>query len=97
MMPKIKTRMLPALLLALSLMPLLTACGNERPAISLPPAERAAPVGYPVIPAGEALCDGKLCLSDRQTGALLGDSWNAIDACNAKLFWFGDWLAAMTK
>lgn len=94
-MPKNKTLMLPALLLALSLMPLLTACGTGRPSISLPLAERAEAVPYPVIPSGEALCDGKPCLSDRQTGALLGDSWNAIDTCNAKLLWFGDWIAAM--
>lgn len=86
---------LPALLCA----PLLTACGDDRPAIGLPPIERTAPVAWPVVPAGDAVCDdaetGALvpCLSDLQAAELMAALGDALDAANGKLLWLGDWMA----
>ena len=73
---------------------LLTACG-ERPVVALPTADRFEPVAFPVVAAGEAVCDGKPCLSDRETGALMADLAQALDQANAKLMWLGDWVRGM--
>ena len=86
---------LPALLLALLLVPLLTACGPERVRIATPPIEWTAPVAVPVVPAGEALCDGVPCLSDRETGALIADLVAALDAANGRLLKLRDWVAGV--
>ena len=75
---------------------LLTACG-ERPVVALPTADRFEPVAFPVVPVGEAVCDGKPCLSDRETGALMADLAQALDQANAKLMWLGDWREGMAK
>lgn len=79
-------------LLVLPLALLQTACGQERPRLALPPAERAEPVDYPAIPAGEATCDGKPCLSDRESGELIAGLAGALDSANAKLLWLRDWI-----
>lgn len=71
---------------------LLTACGDARPVLTLPPVERTATVAMPVVPAGEAVCDGQPCLSDRETGALIADLAHALDLANAKLSWLHDWI-----
>lgn len=81
----------------LLLMPLLTGCGNERPRIALPPAERAAPVAYPAIPVGEAVCNGAPCLSDRENAAVLAGFADALDKANARLLWLRDWIREAGK
>jgi hypothetical protein len=75
----------------------LTACGAERPRLALPPAERAAQVAYPPIPAGEATCDGKPCLSDRETSRVIEGLANALDEANRRLAWLHDWIEAAAK
>jgi len=92
MMPPVKTLKLPALLLGLLSIPLLTACGDVRPQTILPPASRAEPVAYPIIPAGEAVCDGNPCLSDAQAGTLLADLAKALDEANSRLIWLRDYI-----
>lgn len=91
-MPKPAILSKSARLLVLPLALLSTACGTERPRLALPPAERAAPIDYPAIPAGEATCDGKPCLSDRETGELIAGFAAALDQANAKLLWLRDWI-----
>lgn len=81
--------MLLAPLLALSLGPLLSACGDE--VRSTPPPERFAPVEVPQAPVGEAECDGQPCLSDRQFGTLFDAVVDALERANAKLEWLGDY------
>ena len=76
---------------------LLTSSGNDRPVLTLPPIERTAPVADPVIPDGEALCEGAPCLSDRQTGELLADYAKALDTANARLLWLHDWIKSAGK
>ena len=73
----------------------LSACGTERPVLTLPPIERADPVAYPAIPAGEAICDGAPCLSDRQTAEVIGGLAGALDDANARLLWIKDWIKAV--
>lgn len=74
---------------------LLIACATDRAAIVLPPAERLDPVQFPIVPEGEALCDGFRCLSDRETGILIADLANALDLANAKILWLRDWAAGL--
>jgi predicted small lipoprotein YifL len=76
---------------------LLTACGDERPRLALPPAERAAQVAYPPIPAGEALCDGKPCLSDRETAGVIAGLASSLDEANRRLAWLYDWIVTAGK
>ena len=76
---------------------LLTACGDARPVLALPPIERTEPVAFPTIPAGEAVCDGAPCLSDRETGGLIADLAKALDLANAKLLWLHDWFVTAQK
>ena len=72
----------------------LSACGTERPVLTLPPIERAEPVAYPAIPDGEAVCDGAPCLSDRQTAEVIGGLAGALDEANRRLLWLRDWIKA---
>lgn len=74
---------------------MLAACANERVVLTPPPLERTEPVAYPVVPVGEAVCDGAPCLSDRETGQLIADLTDAIDAANAKLLWLREWAKAL--
>ena len=84
--------MLVVPLLALSL----TGCGTDRPAIVLPPQERFDPVPFPIVPAGEAICDdGKPCLSDGQVATLLADFAKTLDDANGKIQWLGVWAKAL--
>ena len=76
---------------------LLTACGQDRPAIALPPADRLEPVAFPVVPVGEAECDGAPCLSDRETGVLIADLAKALDQANARILWLKDWAKGMGR
>lgn len=71
---------------------LLTSCGNERPRLALPPADKAAPVAPPTVPIGEAVCDGAPCLSDRETAGLLAGYASALDEANRRLAWLRDWI-----
>lgn len=87
--PTLRLALLPALLL--------TACGDARPVLQLPPIERADAVAFPAVPAGEAVCDGQPCLSDRETGELIGDLAKALDTANAKLLWLHDWFVTAEK
>lgn len=96
-MPKPLTLSKPALLLALSAALLLTACGTERPRLALPPVDRAAPVTVPPVPAGEAVCAGAPCLSDREVGGLLASYANALAEANRKLAWLHDWIGTAGK
>lgn len=95
-MPKMQIPKLPAILLAASLVPLLSACGADE-VRSTPPASRFAPVAAPVAPAGEAQCDDdrdgttEPCLSDRQFGSLFDAVVDALERANAKLEWLGDY------
>ena len=75
----------------------LSACGQGRPTIALPPIERAEPVAYPAIPDGEAVCDGVPCLSDRQTAEVIGGLAGALDEANRRLLWIKDWLATAAR
>jgi len=92
---KLSARTLKLLLPGLCLGLLATSCGPVRPAIALPPVERLEPVAFPVIPSGEAVCDGQPCLSDAETGTLLADLAKALDDANAKLLWLRDWAKGM--
>lgn len=92
-----RTRKRPARLLALLPIALLTNCADERPAIAPPPADRLEPVSYPAIPAGEAICEGKPCLSDREAAGLIADFANALDQANARILWLRDWAAGMAR
>lgn len=91
------TPKLLAPLLALSLVLPLNACGQGRPLNHLPPVERAAPVAYPAVPAGEAVCEGQPCLSDRQLGGLISDLTDALDLANQRLIWLRDWIDVAGK
>ena len=75
----------------------LSACGTERPVSTLPPIERADPVAYPAIPAGEATCDGSRCLSDRQSGELIGALADKLDEANRRLLWLRDFIKSAGK
>lgn len=87
-----------AALLALPCALLLTACaGPERVRLATPPAARAEPVAEPAIPAGEALCDGQPCLSDRETAGLLADAFRALREANGRLAWLHDWIVTASK
>jgi hypothetical protein len=66
-----------------------------RPVTVIPPIERTAPVAYPVIPEGEAVCDGAPCLSDAETGTLLADFAGQLDEANARLTWLRNWFAGL--
>ena len=96
-MPYLKTPKLQNLLLALLLVPLLTACPDERVRIAKPPAEYTQTVAYPAIPAGESVCDGAPCLSDRESASLLSSFADALDAANGKLERLADWFAALPE
>ena len=89
--PLILKLFLPVSLLA----PLLTACGTDRPAVQLPPVEWTEPIAFPAVPKGEAVCDGKPCLSDRESANLMADLANALDQANAKLLKLADWVRGM--
>ncbi len=91
-MPTLKK---PALLPGLCLALLLNGCGTDRVVLTPPPIERTEPVAYPVVPAGEAVCDGNPCLSDRQTGQVISDLTDALDAANAKLIWLREWAKGL--
>jgi len=80
------------LLLVLPSTLLLSSCGNERPRLALPPADKAAPVAPPTVPIGEAVCDGAPCLSDRETAGLLAGYASALDEANRRLAWLRDWI-----
>jgi len=90
-------------LLALLSVPLLTACGDVRPQVGTPPPEWTAPVAWPVVPAGEAVCDdaetGALmpCLSDRESADLMAGLADALDAANGKLQRLGDWFTEYAR
>ena len=75
----------------------LSACGTERPVLTLPPIERAEPVAYPAIPDGEAVCDGAPCLSDRQTAEVIGGLAGALDEANRRLLWLRDFIKSAGK
>ena len=45
----------------------------------------------PSAPAGEAVCDGAPCLSDRELGALLDAAADAICEANDRLAWLSDY------
>ena len=57
---------------------------------STPAPERFARVAMPSAPAGEAVCDGAPCLSDREVGQLLEAAADAICAANDRLAWLSD-------
>lgn len=71
----------------------LSACGTERPVLTLPPIERAEPVAYPAIPDGEATCDGAPCLSDWQSGVMIGGLADTLDEANRRILWAQCWQA----
>jgi hypothetical protein len=96
-MPKPNTLPKLASLLVLPLVLSANSCGTERPRLALPPAERAAEVAYPPIPAGEAVCDGKPCLSDRETAGVMAGLANALDEANRRLSWLRDWITTAGK
>lgn len=83
-------RKLPALLLALSPALLLTACGGDE-VKSTPDPVRFERVPLPVAPAGEAVCDGEPCLSDRQVGELLNAVIDAACEANDRIAWLSDY------
>ena len=84
------TPKLPALLLGPSLALLLTACGGDE-VKSTPDPVRFERVAFPVAPAGEAVCDGETCLSDRQVGQLLNEMIDVACAMGDKLAWLSDY------
>lgn len=84
------TPKLPALLLAPSLALLLTACGGDE-VKSTPDPVRFERVPLPVAPAGEAVCDGEPCLSDRQVGELLNQVIDVACAMGDRLAWLSDY------
>jgi hypothetical protein len=73
------------------------SCADARPAISAPPIEWTEPVAYPTVPEGEASCEGRPCLSDRETGLLIADLTKALDTANARLLKLRDWIGAAGK
>lgn len=87
-MPKPKIRRPLPLLLALSLAPLLTSCGQDRPRLALPPIERAAQVDIPPAPAGN---------SDAEVAALIAAYDQALRTANGRLGWLGDWIGTAGK
>ncbi|WP_156488685.1 hypothetical protein [Erythrobacter sp. HI0077] len=80
----------PALLLGPSLALLLTACGGDE-VKSTPDPVRFERVPLPVAPAGEAVCDGEPCLSDRQVGELLNQVIDVACAMGDRLAWLSDY------
>src|SRR5438045_4044231 len=78
---KMNTPPKPMLLPALSAALLLSGCGPTA-VNSTPPPERFAVVAAPMVPEGEAVCDGKPCLSDRQIGQLLDGLIDALERAN---------------
>lgn len=84
-------------------MPLLTACGEDRPQVGIPPAEWTAPVAWPVVPEGEAVCwdeesgAPEPCLSDLQSAKVMGDLGDALDDANGRLLRLRDWFAEMAR
>lgn len=84
------TPKLPALLPGLSLALLLTACGGDE-VKSTPDPVRFERVVLPVAPAGEAVCDGEPCLSDRQVGELLNQVIDVACAMGDRLAWLSDY------
>lgn len=82
-MPKLSTRKPLALLPVLLPLALLMSCGQDRPRLALPPADRAAPVAVPAVPAGN---------SDAEVATLIADYDAALNAANAKLLWLRDWI-----
>lgn len=75
---------------------LLSACaGSVR--IATPDPDRAAEVAEPDVPAGEAVCTGGPCLSDRQSATLLTDYAAALGVANGKLAWLRDWILGARK
>lgn len=74
-----------------------SSCGTDRPAIVLPPAERLEPVAFPAIPDGEAVCEGRPCLSDRESATLMADLAKALDQANARILWLGDWAKSLSN
>lgn len=73
---------------------LLTGCETERVRLATPPVEWTAPVAPPVVPAGEAQCEGNPCLSDRETATLIADYDAALAQANAALLKLRDWIVA---
>ena len=84
------TPKLPALLLGPSLALLLTGCGGDE-VKSTPDPVRFERVPLPAAPAGEAVCDGEPCLSDRQVGELLNEMIDVACAMGDKLAWLSDY------
>lgn len=84
------TPKLPALLLGPCLALLLTGCGGDE-VKSTPDPVRFERVAFPVAPAGEAVCDGEPCLSDRQVGQLLNEMIDVACAMGDKLAWLSDY------
>ena len=80
----------PALLLGPSLALLLTACGGDE-VKSTPDPVRFERAPLPVAPAGEAVCDGEPCLSDRQVGELLNQVIDVACAMGDRLAWLSDY------
>lgn len=79
-------------MLLLGLCPALLLSGCGAPAVnSTPPPERFAAVAAPMLPEGEAVCEGKPCLSDRQIGQLLDGLIDALERANGKLAWLGEY------
>jgi len=86
----------PALLLGPSLALLLTGCGGDE-VKSTPDPVRFERVPLPVAPAGEAVCDGKPCLSDRQVGELLNQVIDVACAMGDRLAWLSDYYFGTEK
>lgn len=80
----------PGPLLALSLALLLTACGGEE-VKSTPDPIRFERVALPIAPEGEAVCEGRPCLSDRQLGELLNAAIDVACEANDRLAWLSDY------
>ena len=96
-MPKPNTLRKSARLLALPLALCLTACGTERVRLVTPPIERTEQVAYPAIPAGEAVCDGAPCLSDREVAGVIARFDAALTKANDKLAWLHDYFVVIAK
>ncbi|QDP64447.1 MAG: hypothetical protein Tp156MES38741_38 [Prokaryotic dsDNA virus sp.] len=84
------TPKLPALQLGPSLALLLTGCGSDE-VKSTPDPVRFERVPLPALPAGEAVCDGEPCLSDRQVGQLLNEMIDVACEMGDKLAWLSDY------
>lgn len=54
-------------------------------------------MALPDVPAGEALCDGQPCLSDRETAGLLAGYDAALREANRRLGWLFDWIRTAGK